>query len=261
MNDKSTHHDFQNLPIVARYDDGERIPMPMPMPMGEDGAVWKRCRIVRVGVAAPLPPPRSCPCCCCCFRCCDEGELAPLPGALGGALPPAAVGPRRPSARLLGGARPPAWALLPLLLLRGERDASRSEKLLARLNTRGLLPLGCGAGAVAAAAVGVDADDEVVAAESSRGIWMRGGRPPPREGEDDDAMVVLEEAYVRCRRNRFERGCGTPTCVSLFGGSNARRIDPLLARFFSPEWLCIEKGGKGIQSSDGEIGSSGSTQG
>lgn len=207
------------------------MPIPMPIPIGEEGAVWKRCRIVRVGVPAPLPPP-PCPCCCC-FRCCDEGELAPLPGALAGALPPAAVGPRSPSARLLGGASPPAWALLLLLLLRGEREASRSEKLLARLNTRGLLPLGCGAGA--AVGTGVDADDEVVAAESSRGIWMRGGRPL-REVDDDDAIIVLQ-TYVRVLEiDSREAVARRRAC--LFGGSNARWMDGriesilLLARYF-----------------------------
>jgi hypothetical protein len=131
-----------------------------------------------------------------------------------------------------------------LLLLRGEREASRSEKLLARLNTRGLLPLGCGAGAVAAA-VGVDADDEVVAAESSRGIWMRGGRPPPREGEDDDAMVVPEEAYacVVVAIDSREGVARLRACLSMADRTLDGWIDPL-ARFFSPSptlnELCIE---------------------
>lgn len=166
--------------------------MPMPMPMGEDGAVWKRCRIVRVGVAAPLPPGPP-------LRCCAEGELAPLPGAL---PPPAAVGPRIPSARLLGGARPPAGALaLLLLLLRGEMEASRSEKLLARLNTRGLWPCLLPLPAVSAAAgvggcvAGACEDEAAEAVESSRGIWMRGGRPPLLD-DDDDAMVVVVVVVV-----------------------------------------------------------------
>jgi hypothetical protein len=102
-----------------------------------------------VGVAAPLP--------------CLRGDEALLPGGV--PVPPAAVGPRE---RLLGA-----------IMLRGEREASRSEKLLARLYKRGLLP----SGGVALALL--------PSWDCSRGMWMRGGT---------DAMLAAAAAAEAAQR-------------------------------------------------------------